>query len=49
MSEFTAENGLLQGLSKENGWLTLKRLEHSNGFQGRSLYMQNLGGGLQGV
>lgn len=45
MSEFAAENGLLQGPSRENRWLMLKRLKLSGRFQGR-FYKQNLGGGL---
>ena len=45
MSEFGAEKGLLQGPCKENRWLMLKRPELPNGFQGRSFYMQNWGGG----
>ena len=35
--EFGAEEGLLHGPSKENGWLLLKRPEVPNGFQGRVL------------
>ena len=33
-------------INEENQWLKLKRPE---GFQERSVYRQNLGGGLQGV
>ena len=48
MSEFAAENGLLQRPSRENRWLMLKRLKLSSRFQGR-FYKENLGGGLQSV
>lgn len=40
---------LLQRPSKENKWLMLKRPKLHSGFQGRSLYRQNSGGGIQGV
>ena len=35
MPEFGAEKDVLQGPSKENGWLMLKRPELPDGFQGR--------------
>lgn len=49
MSEFAAENGLLQGPTRENRWLMLKRLKLSSMFQGRRFYKQNLVGGPQRV
>ena len=40
--EFRAEEGLLQGLSKENGQVVLKRPELPNDFQG-TVFKGNIG------